>query len=255
MIYRSNLVCPDLAPRFAHIFSRPMPHSYGHDVISDWADKDDHDPVFGLYKKCGFWTHDEAAILYHVARRIGGFWLDIGAHTGWTTAHIWEGLKASRTTGRSPKESAPKVVPLDPMFAVEEFSIRFLENNPRYRRDALCGETSAAYFHKHDMGGDTFDGVCVDGDHEAGEPLRDASNAARHLAATGVIIFHDFIGRPVREAVAWLMRQGFHCRVYFTPHMVACCWVGEFSPPDHVFDPNLPDLKARCRDFDFSRCE
>lgn len=46
MIYRSNLICPDLTPHFKHLVSRPMPHSFGHDVPSDWADKS----VVGLFE-------------------------------------------------------------------------------------------------------------------------------------------------------------------------------------------------------------
>ncbi len=70
MIYRSNLSAPDLQTCFRHVASRPMPHSQGHDVTTHFSDKADDDPVFGIYKQCGFWTHDEAAILYNVANKI-----------------------------------------------------------------------------------------------------------------------------------------------------------------------------------------
>ena len=247
MIYRSNLTCFDLTPHFKRLVSRPMPHSFGHDVPSDWGDKGVDDPVFGLYKNCGLWTHDEAAILFNVAKSMPGFWLDIGAHTGWTTAHIYAGLKASGKPGA-------KVVPVDPMFAVAEFEARFYENNPDFRAGACAPRTSAEYFRRHLDMGDDFTGVCIDGDHEPGEPLADAQNAATCLQSTGVIILHDFVGKPVRDAAVWLMMNGFKCRVYFTPHMVALCWRGEFVPPNHDPDPGLPDLKARCADFPFERC-
>ena len=50
MDYRSNLEVPDLRSRFKHLHWRPMGHSFGHDVPSDWSDMADHDPVFGIYR-------------------------------------------------------------------------------------------------------------------------------------------------------------------------------------------------------------
>jgi len=252
VIYRSNLLCPDLTENFECLVNRPMPHSFGHHVPSDWGDKKDDDPQFGLYKRCGFWTQDEAAILFNIARQVGGFWLDIGAHTGWTTAHIDAGLKLSPRQGRT--FPTPKVVPVDPMFAVPEFAARFCSNTG-FPMPALAAKTSTEYFRMHDNGGDPFNGVCIDGDHSIGEPLKDAKNAARHLSKSGVILFHDFIGQPVREGVEWLMDQGFKARVYFTPHMVAVCWRENFVPPNHVADPKIGNMKIYCPEFDFSRCE
>jgi|HubBroStandDraft_1064217.scaffolds.fasta_scaffold25220_2 hypothetical protein len=244
MIYRSNLKCPDLTPHFKHLVSRQMPHSFGHDVPSDWGDKAEDDPVFGIYKRCGMWTHDEAAILFNAARKLGRFeWIDIGAHTGWTSWHINAAILGW-------------TYPIDPMHALLVFRDRFCENLC-WDREQWCGADvpSAEYFLEKRGAGPFASGFCIDGDHEPGKPLEDATNAAKHLAETGVIIFHDFIGQPVREAVQYLMAQGFHCRVYKTPHMVACCWRGDFVPPDHMPDQNLPDLFARCPDFDFTRCE
>lgn len=239
MIYRSNLICPDLTPHFKFLHSRVMPHSFGHDVPSDWADKADDDPVFGIYKRCGMWTHDEAAILYNVALSQDGTgdWVDIGAHTGWTTAHIDEA-----TEGR-----ALCLWGVDPMLSVPEFQERFYANGQPEYRHAL-GMTSAAYFEEDDG---NYAGVCIDGDHEPGKPLEDAQNAAKHLAETGVIIFHDFIGFPVREAVLYLMGLGFKAKIYCTPHVVALCWRGDFVPPEHVPDPNLVAFRLHERMPDF----
>lgn len=252
MIYRSNLTCPDLTPYFRHLHVRPMPHSFGHSVPSDWADKAEDDPVFGLYKRCGLWTHDEAAILYECARRLApGSGLDIGAHTGWTTAHMSVGGLA--------------IDAVDPILFVYPFELRFRSNMENARLQICCVslQTSKKYFsvlqEAETVLGESerkeYQIVCIDGDHEPGMPLADAVNAAKHLDPDGVILFHDFIGLPVRQAVQYLMSIGFKARVYFTPHMVAACWRGDFVPPDHVPDPNLPDLTARCPDFDFSRCE
>lgn len=247
MIYRSNLTCPDLAPHFKHLTARPMAHSFGHTVLSDWADKADDDPVFGLYKNCGLWTHDEAAILYSVAEGVSGSWVDVGCHTGWTTAHICEW--AGRVEG------------IDPMLGVDGFVSRWQQNlsscsDPKLGIWWGSYLTSADWFEKCAPHRAVFDGFCIDGDHEPGKPLEDAQNAARHLADTGVLIFHDFIGQPVREAVTWCMDNGFKARVYLTPHVIGLCWRGDFVPPDHVPDPHIvaQDLPARMPDFDFTRC-
>lgn len=221
-----------------------MPHSMGHDVPSDWGDKSDDDPVFGLYKRCGMWTHDEAAILYNVGRAPRSrYWqaMDIGCHSGWTTAHI--------------AEAGYAVDAVDPMLTRHDFLERFWENTlslspePRAR-----SRTSRQYF--RECVSYAYDLVCIDGDHEPGEPLNDAQNAVNHLAETGIILLHDGTGGPVREAVQWLMQQGFKCRAYFTPHLVFCCWRGDFRPPDHVPDAIVRNchLDGRYPDFDFRMC-
>lgn len=239
MIYRSNLYAPDFTGAFPFLTVRPMPHSFGHSVPSDWADKSQDDPVFGLYKNCGMLTHDEAAILYNIRRRHPGNWLDIGSHTGWSTVHLI-GLQG--------------LVGIDPMYGVPEFRQRAEDNLRRANTSAgLLNATSRMFF---DGGGriDKFSGVMIDGDHSDGEPQLDAKNALAHLKPDGVIVFHDFIGRPVREAVQYLISEGFKCRVYITPHMMAVCWRGEFVPPDHESDPKLGFLRGSIPDFDLGRC-
>jgi hypothetical protein len=151
------------------------------------------------------------------------------------------------------------------MLGVYEFEGRYLENTL-----ASCkrighphGKTSNEFFTElANYTGTTplpdFVGFVIDGDHEPGAPLQDAQNAYKHLADTGVIIFHDFIGGPVREAVTWLMNQGMKARVYWTPHLVACCWRGDFTPPVHEPDKRInwyPHMLQMKRDFDFSRLD
>lgn len=246
MIYRSNLTAPDLTPHFKHLISRPMPHSFGHDVPSDWGDKADDDPQFGLYKRCGMWTHDEAAILYNVARGRRHA-LDIGAHTGWTTAH----MAAAHCS----------VTLVEPMHRLEVWQTR-VERNLRAFWHGIFGishSTADVFFESPDdwLPWNEWDLIVVDGDHLAPHPMRDAQNAAKHLVDTGVILLHDAMGKPVYDAAIWLMDQGFHCRIYWTPHVIACCWRGDFTPPEHVPDPELMKLKLwqRMPDFDFGRCK
>lgn len=251
--YLSNLKAPDLRPYFKHLTWRVMPHSMGHLVASDWADKADYDPVFGLYKKCGLWTRDEAAILWKCAQRSWGGWVDIGCHTGWTTAHILSG---------KPTKWTHAVTGIDPLLRVEEVADRCRENIATLPGEGDIdweAETSQDWFaglNARNHPGLGIRGFCIDGDHEPGKPLEDAQNAAKHLAETGVILFHDFTGQPVREAVTWLMDQGFKARVYWTPHIVCVCWRGDFTPPIHVPDQRIdwtPHLLEMAVDFDFRR--
>lgn len=208
----------------------------GHSVLSDSIYEPD----------CGFMTHDEVAILHECAKRTGGDWVDIGSRFGWTSAHI--ALNA-------------RVICVDPHFVVPELAGRFLGNFGGALPDGV------RVFHGNSMEFFTklqetieprfYDGICIDGNHDDPEPLNDAVNALAHLKETGVIILHDFWGRPVRDAADFLIDSGLKCRVYDTPNGMAVCWRGEFHAPDHVADPaiNWAQVRSgRAWDFDFSRC-
>lgn len=238
----------DLRPHFKHLHWRPMPHSFGIDVASDWADKADDDPVFGLYKRCGLWTMDEAQILHGCAVAFPGEWLDIGCHTGWTTQHIG-GLAGCRDR---------YVQAIDPMLAVHEFAMRFYDNlqqhpdlpdGQKWLPGVSYGETSNEFFsdghHNHDGSPLHLSGVNIDGDHSWGKPLEDAISSVKHLAERGVILFHDCTGRPVHEAVEYCVSQGFNCKAYPTVHGVAACWRGDFMPPDFTMDPRCEPVVDR----------
>lgn len=241
MIYRSNLVCPDLTPCFK-LLVQPRPDSMGHDVPSD--------PDFE--RECGFFTHDEAAILHHVALRARGNWIDIGARTGWTTAHIALALPAEAL-----------VMAVDPALAEPAFLNRYQENTEWARCTSGKSETipkssnEMNWFHASMR--NNFAGVCIDGDHDAPRPLLDAQ-AALHsfLTYNGVVVMHDFWGEPIQQAVTWLMMQGMAARIYDTPRGVALCyWADCFEPPDHVPDPRIDwerERQRRAPTFDFGKC-
>jgi len=222
MIYRSNLNAPDLQPFFRHTISRPMPHSRGHDVISDR----EHFP------DCGFFTHDEAAILYHIASQLWGTWLDIGGHTGWTAAHL--------------AAASDAVVAVDPMYADHKFRARTEENlaNVNVLEDvSLFAGTSEEFFDTVER--KQFCGVVIDGDHEPPAPLNDAIGAERLLLTPGAVVIHDFSASPTWKAAKYLIDCGFRFRVYNTPHMLCVCWRGAFEPPNHQPDPRLDFVNAR----------
>ena len=240
------MICPDLRPHFAHLHWRPMAHAYGVEVASDWADKAEDDQVFGLYKKCGFWTRDEAAILYHAASQVGGDWVDIGSHTGWTTAHILEGLYRRG-----------HVVAVDTMYSNQEFGGRAIANLVSYHPSlvelthygiSLVCETSARFFASVAQNSPeaSFSGVVIDGDHDDPTPTTDVAQAVCRLKReAGVIIFHDARGGPVKKAVRWLLNYfpEFKHQVYQTPHGVVVCWRGEFDPPEYEQLPGVPEYE------------
>jgi hypothetical protein len=236
MIYRSNLQAPDLLPHFPHVVSRPLPHSFGHDVPSDWSDKPDADPIYGIYKKCGMWTQDEAAILYSIALQKPGNWLDIGAHTGWTAAHI-------AASGGS------TVVGVEPMLELLDWYKRFRDNTATWRFSIGCEALRAdQYFAANPpWTPPLWRGVVIDGDHDRPSPLGDALASHNRLRSDGVILFHDAIGAPVWSGIYKLLEFGYRCHIYLTPHITACCWrpglpeglqpFPQWTPPMHVPDP------------------
>jgi predicted O-methyltransferase YrrM len=223
LIYRSNLAAPDLQKFFRHVDCRVMGHSQGHDVLSDFADKKENDPVFGPYKSCGMATHDEAALVYNVALAVGGTWLDIGGLTGWTACHA----AAAGCT----------VYSVDPMYAHAQFRQRAEENiSAAGLRDkiSLWACTSNEFFSKvHRL----FSGVLIDGDHGDKKPSEDAENARSRTTINGVILFHDTKIYYVRKAYHACAHAGWNTRTYTTPHGMGLCYRDGFIPPHHVADP------------------
>jgi hypothetical protein len=236
MIYRSNLVAPDLAPAFR--LHAPAIQMFGHDVPSD----PDFDP------SCGFWTHDEAAILYNIAKGVGGDWVDIGARTGWTTMHLAAAQAVTSVSAIEPEYGfgmLPRMLGNVSAFAETDVITPFAERSREFFNHTEC----------------YFRGFVIDGDHDNPQPLCDAFDCAIAAESHSVIVLHDFWGRPIRDAVDWLISQDWHCRVYSTPNGVACLWSEESMRrliPEHVPDPAVDwnEVKlVRCEGWDFSRCE
>ena len=226
MRYKSNLKAPDLSPYFRLV--DPPIQLCGHDIPSD----PDFDP------NCGFWSIDEAAILFNVANQVKGAWVDIGARFGWTAAHL-------ATAGCT-------VTALDPGFRNPAFRERFIGNTHHWYKwfDAIRGDGIQACIATEDEDEQKlWDGFVIDGNHDAPNPANDAWVAANILSKNAcVILLHDYVGRPVREAGDWLVSQGFKKRVYFTPNGVGLFWRGlpDFVPPDHIPDPLCEEsMRAR----------
>jgi hypothetical protein len=219
------VIFPDLRPHFKHAVWRPMVHSRGVPVGSDWADKADDDPVFGPWKQCGFWTVGEVEILFRVAACMVGPWLDIGGHTGWTAAHI------------SAADRDCDVISVDPMYSNPEFRERAIENLDNvvgekyksYGKVFLWSGTSSEFF-EAERG--NFDGIVIDGDHVGPAPWDDARHADRRVSPRGVILFHDALNAAVQDGYNYLSRLGWNTKYYDTPHGVVLCYHDGFNPPE-----------------------
>ena len=243
-IYRSNLIAPNLRPYFK--LADPPLQNCGHDVPSD----PDFDP------NCGYWTDDEAAILYQVARQVGGQWADLGGRLGWTTAHI--------------AAAGGSVDLIEPEAARGSAFTARLEGNlnnfmVHYRESSLIvvQKRAQGYLQEESM---LIEGFVIDADHDAPQPTLDALGCERIAKPDAVILMHDFWGRPIQDAVETLMRSGWRCRIYDTPNGVALLWRGYrcdgggpcLHPPNHVPDPAIDWLqvrRGRAKGFSFERTE
>ncbi len=195
-----NFECPDLTRHFK-LLLKPRPWSSGQDVPSD--------PDFA--PDCCFFTQSEAAILYNVAKQIGGTWVDIGSRTGWTAAHLMA--------------AGCKVMAVDPEYSKPRFFKRFQQNLRGLQGFCMPYSQTAAEFIA-DSGAFTFDGFVIDGNHDFPEPLNDAKGCLSIAKPQCVMVFHDLLGQPIRDAVEFLVGQGFSSKEYATPNGVAVVWRG-----------------------------
>jgi predicted O-methyltransferase YrrM len=164
----------------------------------------------------------EVAILSAVAASCRGVWCELGSHTGWSAAHV--------------AAAGNVVVAVDPEFTANRAMLERAQGN-WYRcglRGVMipAGVRSREYFAGSDV--PNFDGIVIDGDHTAPEPLLDAQQALAALYPAprpGVIVLHDYRGQPVKDAVEWLRAQGMRVQTYDTMNGLAVCWRGEVAVP------------------------
>lgn len=229
MIYKSNLTAPDLQPLFVHTATHLGVHN--HSILHD-VDFEPH---------CGYMSHDEAAILYNIARLNQGEWLEIGSHTGWSGAHI-------ATAGNC-------VDMLDPSYQDPKFLERTAENLTAVGVSRLCQLIplpSTNYWLSSAHNSRHYKGAVIDGNHDAPYPEQDAAAVLPWLQEDAVVFFHDFCGRPIRDGVRLLIRHGFKFRVYNTPQMIGVCYRGNITLPPHVADTTVDWRKRRHQYPDFS---
>lgn len=222
--YQSNLTAPDLAPFFRA--AAPMPTgTFDHEVP--------HEPEINA--SCGFMTHDEAAIVYHVGKAVGGRWVEIGTYCGWSAAHLHRGI-CEHGPGFS-------LTCVDPEFHPDA-KLGVFDRCQRNLFDAgvvptFFGGTSVDYF--RDKKGAFIDGAVIDGNHDYPWPETDAVQVGPALEpGAGVVIFHDAVGDPIQHGIRRLHAWGFNVACYGTPQILTVCWRGnKFRPPAHTPDRDV----------------
>ncbi len=229
MIYRSNLTLPDMGTTFK--LRADVIQMLGHDMPSD----PDFEP------NCGYCTHDEIAIL-HATLSGPQFHrktvIDIGARFGWTAKAIYQ------ATGGA-------VLAVDPIlkWGTPEYT-RFEANLGKTRGGILpFPVTSGEFFTarqkaaRRETVGEfgRYSAFMIDGNHDVPEPLNDAKGALSIATDDCVMIFHDGRGKPVSDAVTFLLDNGFRARFYWTPNGMFVAWRGfeGWAPPDHDRDPAI----------------
>jgi predicted O-methyltransferase YrrM len=179
-------------------------------------------------------THDEAAILYHLAVQTGmlalascrrAHWLEIGCNAGWSTAHIASAPDVDVTALDQDRVAIDRAI-----WNVEACGLSS-------RVQFLCGASDD--LHLLDLKGPIYDGVFIDGGHEPGQPERDARLVVPLLHDDAVVVLHDAIGKPVQDAIKYLIACGFKYQPYCTPQLLAVLYRGRFNPPHHEPDPTF----------------
>jgi hypothetical protein len=118
------------------------------------------------------------------------------------------------------------------MYFVPEFRARTVENLTAcgvFPHVGLWPGTSNDLFAKSFR---LWDGIMIDGDHVAPQPLLDAANAKTRIKPNGVILLHDANKPPIQQAYKHLESGGWKVKFYNTIHGVAVCYRDGFTPPE-----------------------
>ena len=192
----------------------------GHDAPSDPE----------LEPDCGYFTHDELAILYATLtgwRMQRKTTVEIGARFGWTAKCIHLATHGA-------------VICIDPVlkYGTPERA-RFIENLKGTEGSVLvCAKISREFFEGKNR---SYSAFLIDGNHDTPEPWNDAVGCLKLALPDAVIVFHDMWGKPIQDAVEFLVESGFRSKLYCTPNGMAVCWRGfeGWEPPGHEPDPKI----------------
>lgn len=173
---------------------------------------------------CGFMSMKETEILVDLATTYFGDWLEIGSHVGWSAAHI---------AAAHPKNT---VAAVDIEYTADAKSgarHRAFDNWARcglLGRVQGIGSTSKAFLDRVREYVDVqriqnrFAGAFIDGNHDAPEPLNDAKGVLPLMDdVMSVVVFHDYHGQPIKDAVEWVRAQGFTITIHETINGLAVC--------------------------------
>lgn len=254
-IYRYHQDSPDLTGHFKHATELDHDNCIKHQVLGDTS----------LFEGCGYATHDEASLIYQIAQRNRGLWLEIGAHTGWTSAHM--ALPGNRVISVEPEF---KRAMYNRTKDANVFFSRYIENvgsvigienivisSPEMIETDLAEPLKPFVYPVGEMSWDCLPryaerlngrvtGVFIDGEHEPPFPVVDAMLAAPFMGENSLAIFHDAIGSPVVAGVHWLAnwlqnagRKNVVIRRYLTPQFLTVVTCGNIDLPSHQPDPSF----------------
>jgi Methyltransferase domain len=200
-------------------------------------------PVVGLL------TWDEATILYNYGRMLRDKpFLEIGCWIGWSTV----------ITGFS----GTQISVIDPVLGGEpqgEACRDSLNRAGLSSQIKLHGGFSPEAIERFTPAGQKWSGFFVDGNHDGDAPTQDVSKCHHYAANDCVLLLHDMVMPPIRDALRWLQRNGWHVGIHCTTQVIGVAWRGNLNPIAHRPDPavnwkrefaaNWPEL------LDFDRLE
>lgn len=200
---------PNLRPYFTHAEWHEREFCPGVAIGNDYSDCPDT-PVFRAFRNFTFWAQEEVAILYSLAKKTPGYWLDIGGMSGWTAAHL--------------AAAGCFVASVDPIYCESFFRERAVENLANcgvFQQVGLWADRSEDLFSRSTY---LWDGIVVDGDPTDPHPLRDAQAAASRVKPQGVIVLgRTELNSSMRAACQWLSTQKWRVERLRTAHGIAVC--------------------------------
>jgi predicted O-methyltransferase YrrM len=225
----SSALCRQIGPRLTDFpISKDLflkfGHLQGHSGYSAVKDVHLFDPEFPSAITC---TPSEAQLLYTLVDKLNPQRpLEIGSYMGWSTAHIALALKNTRLQC------------IEPFFETDDFfnqitsgpaQERFRQNMKRcelWDKIILITESSPeclGAYHPQDG----WDFLFLDGWHNHGQPLKDVEEVLPFLSANAVVALHDPWVPDVRDAMLYLMDNGFYVYSLDTANFLTICFRGE----------------------------
>ncbi|MEO1650152.1 MAG: TylF/MycF/NovP-related O-methyltransferase [Pseudomonadota bacterium] len=173
---------------------------------------------------------DEAVLLYNLAKPFSGHaGLEVGAHVGWSTAHIAAaGVRLDTvdpffSNTRHFKGVRERLAPWE-----ENPGIRYWAGFSPSILDAVAASRGAPW---------SF--IFIDGDHDGDAPRLDALAASQFAADDAIIVFHDLTSPHVADGLKALQDDGWDVQIFDTMQIVGVAYRGAVELPTHQSDPNL----------------
>ena len=188
---------------------------------------------------------EEAACLHHFARPFAGKrGLEIGTHYGWTAAHLLAaGLRLDCVDPAMQDEAHRSAV---------STALDQVAGSAGYH---LCADFSPGCIDElRYRDPDPWSFAFIDGNHDGDAPREDARAVLPHLADDAMVVFHDLVSPHVEAGLAVFRSAGFQTVLINTMQVLGVAWRGAVSPPEHICDPNVPQLfQQHLASYEYSR--